>query len=276
MRRTAHDMTSTPGFDPRPILAVAGVALALVLTACGTTTNDIAAGMSTDKLAAEAKEEAVSGNYDRAAKLYEKLEGRAAGTVLGQQAQIERAWLLYRTGDKATALATIDRFIKLNPSSVGLDYALYLRGLINFNDNLGFLGSLARQDLSERDQQAARDSYQSFRQLVEQFPQSNYAPDAQARMSYIVNSLAAYELHVARYYFRRGAYLAAASRAQQAVRDFQQSPSTREALFIMVQSYDRLGLAELRDDAERVLRQNFPDAATAGLRTRERPWWQVW
>ena len=269
-------MTSTPGFDPRPILAAAGVALTFTLAACGTTSKDIASGMSTEKLAAEAKEEAASGNFDRAAKLYEKLEGRTAGTVLGQQAQIERAWLLYRMGDKATALAAVDRFIRLNPSSVGLDYALYLRGLINFNDNLGFLGSLSRQDLSERDQQAARDSYQSFRQLVEQFPQSNYTPDAQARMNYIVNSLATYELHVARYYFRRGAYVAAASRAQQAVRDFQQSPSTREALFIMVQSYDRLGLPELRDDTERVLRQNFPDAGTAALRARERAWWQFW
>ena len=269
-------MTPAHQFSPRTVLVAAAVCAALALAACGSTKNvDLGANLRTEKLAAEAKEEASSGNFDRAAKLYEKLEGRAAGSLLGQQAQIERAWLLYRSGDKATALSVIERFIKLNPSSAGLDYALYLRGLINFNDNLGFLGSFTRQDLSERDQQAARDSYQAFRQLVEQFPQSTYTPDAQTRMNYIVNSLAAYELHVARYYFRRGAYVAAANRAQQAVRDFQQSPSTQEALFILVQSYDRLGLTELRDDAERVRQRNFPTDA-AGLRTRERAWWQVW
>ena len=120
--------------------------------------------------------------------------------------QLDLAYAQYRSGERAAALATLDRFIKLHPSSPALDYALYLRGLVNFNDNLGFLGSLAQQDLSERDQQASRDAYQSFSQLVTQFPQSRYAEDARARMDYIVNALAAYEVHVARYYFRRGAY----------------------------------------------------------------------
>ncbi len=259
------------------VLAVASVAVALA--GCGAlskmNSKDVGAGLDANALYAQAREEASSGNLDRAAKLYEKLEGRAAGSVLGQQAQLERAWLLYRSNDKATALSVLDRFIRLNPSSPGLDYAFYLQGLINFNDNLGFLGSLARQDLSERDQQASRDSYQSFRQLVEQFPQSIYAPDARLRMDYIVNSLAAYELHVARYYFRRGAYVAAANRAQQAVRDFEQAPTTREALQIMVQSYDRLGLTQLRDDATRVLEQNFRTAQADDGR-RRKPWWQLW
>ena len=257
---------------------LAAVSAAAVLAACGalSKSTEVGAGLDAGALYAEAKSEAASGNLDRAAKLYEKLEGRAAGGVLGQQAQLERAWLLYRLGDKATSLAVLDRFIRLNPSSAGLDYAYYLQGLVNFNDNLGLLGSLSRQDLSERDQQASRDSYQSFRQLVEQFPQSGYAADAQLRMNYIVNSLAAYELHVARYYFRRGAYVAAANRAQQAVRDFQQSPSTREALAIMVQSYDRLGLVQLRDDARRVLQQNFPDDASVAGGERGKPWWQLW
>jgi outer membrane protein assembly factor BamD len=162
--------------------------------------------------------------------------------------------------------------MKLHPTSPGFDYALYLKGLVNFNDNLGILGSLASQDLSERDQQASRDSYQSFKQLVERFPQSQYASDARARMTYIVNSLAAYEVHVARYYYRRGAYVAAANRAQLTVQEFQQSPSTEEALYLMASSYDRLGLAQLRDDAERVLRQNYPDSAFLdGNALREKP-----
>src|SRR5205814_8709550 len=156
---------------------------------------------------------------------------------------------------------------------------LYLQGLVNFNDTLGILGNLSRQDLSERDQQASRDAYQSFKQLVEQYPQSRYAGDAQLRMNYILNSLAAYEVHVARYYFRRGAFVAAANRAQQTVQEFQQSPSTEEALFIMTRSYDKLGLSQLRDDAERVLRQNFPQSpylTAEGVRQKEKAWWQFW
>ena len=246
---------------------------------CGSTPKDETSGWSSDKLYSEAKDEAANGGYERAAKLYERLEGRAAGTLLAQQAQVERAYVLYKSGEKAQALSVLERFIKLHPTSPAIDYALYLQGLINFNDNLGILGNLSRQDLSERDQQASRDSFQSFKQLVEQYPQSRYAEDAQVRMNYIVNSLAAYEVHVARYYYRRGAYVAAANRAQQTVQEFQQSPSTEEALFIMSRSYDKLGLTQLRDDAERVLRQNYPQSpflTAEGLRTKERAWWQFW
>ena len=248
------------------------------IAGCGSTPKDIESQWSAEKLYAEAKEEASTGNYDRAAKLYERLEGRASGTVLAQQAQLERAYVLFRSGEKVQALSVLERFIKLHPTSPALDYALYLQGLINFNDNLGLLGSLSRQELSERDQQASRDSFQSFKQLVEQFPQSIYADDARVRMNYIVNSLAAYEVHVARYYFRRGAYVAAANRAQQTVQEFQTSPSAREALAIMVQSYDKLGLTELRDDADRVLQKSFPDAESAAdtTATKQRSWWKFW
>ncbi len=260
---------------PLPLLPA--LLIALAMNGCSSTPENPNA-LSTEKLYAEAKEEAAIGNYDKAAKLYERLEGRAAGTLLGQQAQLERAWSLYKAGDKASALTAVDRFIKLNPSSAALDYAFYLRGLINFNDNLGVLSSLANQDLSERDQQASRDAYQSFRQLVERFPQSSYTPDAQLRMNYIVNALASYEVHVARYYFRRGAYVAAAGRAQTAVQDLRQAPANEEARYIMAQSYERLGLTELQTDADRVLRQNFPNSAyiARGLGKRESAWWQFW
>jgi len=259
---------------------VNGVALAAVvgvLAGCGSTPKDPESQWSAERLYAEAKEEAATGNYDRAGKLYERLEGRASGTALAQQAQIERAYMLYKSNDKAQALSVLERFIKLHPTSAALDYALYLQGLVNFNDNLGLLGSLARQDLAERDQQAARDSYQSFKQLVDQFPQSLYADDARVRMNYIVNSLAAYEVHVARYYYRRGAYVAAANRAQSVVTEFQQSPSAQEALSIMTQSYDKLGLTELRDDADRVLQKNFPAGANGDTSGgAKKPWWQLW
>ena len=202
---------------------------AALVAGCGSTPKDETAGWNLDKLYSEAKQEADNGAYDRAAKLFERLEGRAAGTILAQQAQLERAYVLHKSGEKAQSLAILERFVKLHPTSPALDYAYYLQGIVNFNDNLGIFGNLSQQKLSERDQQASRDSYQAFRQLVEQFPQSAYVPDARARMNFIVNSLADYEVHVARYYFRRGAYVAAANRAQQAVREFQQFARDRRS-----------------------------------------------
>jgi outer membrane protein assembly factor BamD len=264
----------------RPSGLVVTAVLAAGLVAGCSNVKDETSGWSSDKLYAEAKQEADNGGYERAAKLYERLEGRASGTLLSQQAQLERAYVLYRSGEKAQSLQVLERFIKLHPTSPAIDYALYLQGLVNFNDNLGMLGSLSRQDLSERDQQASRDSHASFKQLVLQYPQSRYAEDAGVRMNYIVNSLAAYEVHVARYYYRRGAYVAAANRAQVTVQEFQGSPSTEEALFIMVRSYDKLGLDQLRDDAERVFRKNYPNSAflTAGesAQVKSKAWWQFW
>jgi outer membrane protein assembly factor BamD len=245
----------------RPLARAALVSLAVLLSACSIFEKDDGDIQgSAEKLYADAKDDMAAGGWLNAIKLLERVEGRAGGTLLAQQAQLDLAYANWKAGEKAAAISTLDRFIKLNPSSPGLDYALYLRGLVNFNDNIGVLAWLSNQQLSERDQQASRDSYQAFKQLTEQYPDSKYTPDARVRMTYIVNSLAAYELHVARYYYRRGAYVAAANRAQQAVQEFQYSPSAEEALAIMVRSYDRLGLVQLRDDAARVLRQNFPQS----------------
>jgi outer membrane protein assembly factor BamD len=233
---------------------------------------------SAEKLYADARDDMSAGSYDRAIKTLEKVEGRAAGTLLSQQAQLELAYAYWKTGERAQAQSTLDRFIKLHPSSPALDYAMYLKGLVHFNDNLGILSAISRQDISERDQQASRDAYQSFRQLVDQFPNSKYSADARVRMDYIVNALAQYELHVARYYYRRGAYVAAANRAQQTLREYQQTPSIEEALYILAQSYDKLGLTQLRDDADRVLKQNFPESrfVREGIRRPDSPWWQFW
>jgi len=261
-----------------PLTLAALLGAAALLAGCNSTPKVSESQWSAERLYSEAKEEASSGNYERAGKLYERLEGRASGTVLAQQAQLERAYMLFKTNERAEALSVLERFIKLHPTSPALDYALYLQGMVNFNDNLGLLGSFAGQELSERDQQASRDSYQSYRQLVDQFPNSIYADDSRVRMGYILNSLAAYEVHVANYYYRRGAYVAAANRAQQAVTEFQQSPSAEEGLYIMAQSYDKLGLTDLRDDAERVLRSSFPNSTfpTQGFREKSRRWYQLW
>jgi outer membrane protein assembly factor BamD len=254
---------------------LAPISLAAVLAACGTSQAEKDNATPVEKLYADAMDDAESANYDKAIKSLDRIEGRAAGSILAQQAQLELAYLYWKTADKVQALATIDRFIKLHPSSPALDYALYLRGVINFNDDLGFLGNLSGQNLSERDQAAARESYQSFKQLSEQFPDSKYTPDARMRMNFTVNMLAEYEVHVANYYIRRQAYVAAANRAKESVLEFPQTASTAEALSIMVLAYDRLGLTQLRDDAQRVLDKNFPNSKFADV-TIKKAWWRLW
>jgi outer membrane protein assembly factor BamD len=245
----------------RPWTWLAGLMVAVALAGCASDAKDIDRNKTAAKLYEEAREEAAAGAYDRAAKLFERLEGVAAGTLLAQQAQLERAYLLYRQQETAQALSTIERFLKLHPTSPAADYAYYLQGVVNFNDDLGLFGKLTSLDLSERDQQASRDAYQSFRQVVERFPESRYVPDARQRMIYIVNSLASYEVHVARYYYQRGAFVAAANRAQQAVQDYRDVQAIEEALAVMASSYDKLGLVQLRDDTNRVLQKNYPNSA---------------
>ena len=268
-----------PAMLRAPIAIVPVLLAASLLTAgCSSTPEDKTAGWTTERIYAEARDELNGGGYDKAVPLLEKLEGRAAGTPLAQQAQLDKAYAQYKGGEKAQALATLDRFMKLHPASPALDYALYLKGLVNFNDNLGMFSWLSQQDLSERDQKAAKDSFESFRELTTRFPESRYAQDARLRMTYIVNSLAQYEVHVARYYFERSAYVAAISRAQSALADYQAVPATEEALYILVQSYDALGLAQLRDDARRVMEASFPQSRymTHGLKGKSDPWWKLW
>ena len=259
-------------------LRLAPVLLVALLAACGSTARDEELRNSPEKLYAQARDDLAAGSFDAAIKALERLEGRASGTLLGQQATLDLAYAQWRTNERVLAIATVDRFIKLHPSSPGMDYALYLKGLVNFNDTMGFLSGISRQNLSERDQQASRDAFQAFGQLVEQFPDSKYSVDARARMDYIVNALADYEVHVARYYYRRSAFLAAANRAQAAVRDYQRAPATEEALYIMAASYEKLGLQTLRDDAERVLKRNFPTTRFVkdGVRVADKAWWQFW
>jgi outer membrane protein assembly factor BamD len=263
----------------RAKLSVVPVLLAAsVLAGCSSfKEEDKTASWSPNRIYSEAKDELNAGSYDKAIPLFEKLEGRAAGTPLAQQAQLERAYAHYKANDQAQALATLDRFIKLHPSSPALDYALYLKGIVNFNDNLGMFSFLSKQDLSERDQKAAKESFESFKELAARFPDSRYAPDAKARMTYIVNSLAQYEVHVARYYYSRGAYVAAINRAQNALADYRDVPALEEALFILMRSYDALGMAQLRDDARRVMEKNYPQShyLTGGSRGQQ-PWWRFW
>ena len=251
----------------------------VVVTGCGTTAPiDRTANWSPSRIYSEAKEEAGSGAYDKAIPLYEKLEGRAAGTPLAQQAQLEKAFAQYKGGEQAQALSTLDRFIKLHPASPALDYAYYLKGLVNFNDNLGLFSFISRQDLSERDQKAAKESFESFRDLVTRFPESRYTPDAKLRMTYIVNSLAQSEVNVARYYFSRGAYIAAINRAQTAIADYRDVPALEEATYVLLKSYEALDMVTLRDDTRRIMDKTYPASPymTGGFKAIDKPWYKFW
>ena len=254
------------------------LAAAVLLGACSSTPVERGPNLSPNRLYADAKDEMGAGSWDKAVPILERLEGRAAGTPLAQQAQLDKAYSQYKSGEPAQAVSTLDRFMKLHPASPAMDYALYLKGLVNFNDNLGLLSWVARQDLSERDQKAAKESFEAFKELATRFPDSRYTPDARARMTYIVNALAQYEVHVARYYFKRGAYVAAVNRAQTALADYHDVPALEEALVILVRSYDALGLPQLRDDARRVLEKNYPQSAflTGRKDTGGSSWWKFW
>lgn len=269
-------LSVVPGALP---LVAAVCALSFFIAGCSSTpAADRTASWSPNKIYAEAKDEASSGAYDKAIPLYEKLEGRAAGTPLAQQAQLDKAYAQYKGGEQAQALATLDRFTKLHPASPAMDYALYLKGLVNFNDNLGLFGFISRQDLSERDQKAAKESFESFKELVARFPESRYAADARLRMGYIVNSLAQSEVHVARYYYSRGAYIAAINRAQSAIADYRDVPALEEATFILYRSYDALGMAELRDDTRRIMEKTYPNSQylRQGFKSADKPWFKFW
>ncbi len=260
-------------------LAVAVGLLVLLVSGCGLLpeTVDDSASWSANKLYATAKEAMADGNYDQAIKFYEKLEARYPYGRYAQQAQIETAYAYYKSHDATAALSACDRFIKLHPNHPNIDYMYYLKGLVNFNDDLGLLSSVAMQDLTERDQKAARESFVAFKELVTKFPDSKYAADATQRMAYLVNALASGEVHVARYYMTRGAYLAAANRASYTIKVYPDAPANEEALFIMIKAYDAMGLNDLRDDAERVMRKNFPKSVyyERGL-NRPEPWYKLW
>ena len=252
--------------------------ISLGLAACASVTEDKSVNWSPNKIYAEAKSEANDGAYDKAIPLYEKLEGRAAGTPLAQQAQLDKAYAQFKNGDQAQAIATIDRFLKLHPASPALDYALYLKGTVNFSDNLGFFGSYTKQDLSERDQKAAKESFDAYKELAAKFPESKYTSDAKQRMTYIINSLALYEVHVAKYYYSRGAYVAAINRAQLAITDYRDVPALEEAMYIIYKSYEALDIVQLRDDAKRIMETSFPNSELllSGNKSVSRSWWKLW
>ena len=239
--------------------------------------DDETKGWSAQKLYSEAKDSLNNRNYAEAIKYFEKLEARFPYGRYAQQAQLEVAYAYYKDAEPAQAVRAADRFIKLHPNHPNVDYAYYLKGLANFTEDPGWTGYISGQDMTERDPKSARESFDAFKELVTRFPESRYAADSVARMNYLVNMLASHEVHVARYYIRRGAYVAAANRAQYALKTYPRAPANEEGLVILVQAYDALGLKDLRDDAERVMKRNFPESRyLKGDASGGGSWWRPW
>lgn len=268
----------------RPILAVF---LLFTLTACSLLdplptgdATDSTKQLSVEELYHKAKTELDDGSFNTAVKLYETLQSRYPYGRYAQQSMLEMAYAYYRQGEPDPAISAADRFIKQFPNNPHVDYAYYVKGLATFSGELNMLSSVAGQDESERDPQALQDSFNAFKELATRFPNSKYTPDARLRMQYLVNTLAKHELHIARYYLRRGAHIAAINRAQFILKQYPHSPSTREALEIMVQAYDAMGMDELRDSTKRVLANNSGALGASGEQAKNGPaiksWWQFW
>jgi outer membrane protein assembly factor BamD len=263
-------------FIARSILALL---IGVLIGACGLLpeSEDETKGWSAQKLYNEAKDNLNNRNYEQAITYYQKLEARYPYGRFAQQAQIEIAYAYYKDNEAVQAVAAADRFIKLHPNHPNVDYAYYLKGLANFNEDLGWAGYMSGQDLTERDPKAAGEAFQAFKDLAIRFPESRYTPDAIARMNYLLNALASHEVHVARYYMKRSAFVAAANRAQYALKTYPQAPANEEGLLILVKAYDALGMNDLRDDAERVMMRNFPNSIyLKGGPKKDVPWWQIW
>jgi outer membrane protein assembly factor BamD len=233
--------------------------LCAFLCACASDPYDETREWTVDKIYNEGKSELDAGNYAKAVKLFDKLEARFPYSRYAAQAQLDTAYAHWKDAEPELALADCDRFIKLHPNHPNVDYAYYLKGRVNFNEDLGLLGWLANKDLSERDPRAARDAFDAFRDLLTRFPKSKYAADSRARMRYLANALALHEVQVAEYYLRRGAYVAAVNRAQTVLTTAPQAPAVERALAVLVTAYDAMGLNDLREDARRTLRTNFPN-----------------
>ena len=264
----------------RSVTALAALLLATALAGCGLFGNkeDPHKNWTAEQFYNAAKEQLDQQNWESAAKLYEQLESKYPYGRFAQQGQLDVGYAYYKQGETAQAIAAAEKFIKLHPNHAHVDYALYLKGLANFREDLGPFGRIVKQDLADRDAKSARESFETFKELVTRFPESRYAADSRARMAYLIEALARHEVKVARYYISRGAWLAAANRAQEVIVHYPRSAARRDALQVMVESYDRMGLPALRDDAKKVLAKNYPDdhMIAPGRNSASSPWWKFW
>lgn len=221
--------------------------------------EDETVGWDADHFYAQAKGALESGDYGEAVDLYQKLETRYPFGVHAQQALLDLAYAYYKNEEPEASIAACDRFIKLYPQNRHVDYAYYLKGLANFNKGKGFTQRYLPTDESQRDPGAAQNAFESFADLVKRYPDSEYVPDAEQRMRYLRNILAKNEVHVANYYMRRGAFVAAVNRARFVVENYPRTPSVPDALIVLTKVYRVLEMNDLSDDALRVLELNYPN-----------------
>lgn len=227
------------------------------------TEKDPTEGWSANKIYTTAKEALAAGDYERAIKLYESLEARYPLGRFAQQAQLEKAYAYYKFDEADSALDEIDRFLRMNPGSDNVDYALYLRGLVNFNRGSSIVDKVFPRSIADLDTVRQKEAFQDFSRLLTRYPDSKYAPDAKARVQHLRNSLAESEVNVAKYYMKRGAWLAAFNRAEYAIKHYQGSPAVIDALEIKIEAANNLGKPDLAADSLRVLELNAPQRAAA-------------
>lgn len=252
------------------LFALAG----LLFSGCATNLQDETRDWTAEKFYTEAKSAQASRTFDRSTKLFETMQSRYPYSRYAQIADLDIAYNQLRDNEQLLAVAAIERFMKSNPASDYLDYAYYLQGLAHFNDAQGFLSVIAPQDMSERDARSMRISFESFQTLVKRFPDSRYVEDATYRMNYLIGAMSMHEVYIARYYYKRGAYLACANRAKLAIETYPQTVQVEQALALMVLAYNKLGMKELSDDARRVLDKNYPNSRAVNEDfLADRYWW---
>ncbi len=240
---------------------LAALFCAITLTACGTKgpEYDPTANWTAEQLFQDGKIEMNAGKWKEARDRFTAVEARYPFGGYAQQAMINLAYVNWKDNEPEQALATIARFQQQYPNHPGTDYMIYLKGLINFTPPSAIFSQITQQDPGERDPKALRQSYLAFNELIDRFPNSSYAPDARKRIAWLVNTIAMNEVHVARFYYERNAYVAAINRAQSVITDFEGVPAAEQALYVMMMSYKKLGMDDLSKDSERVLLTNFPN-----------------
>ncbi len=262
-----------------PLLLV--VLTSLFLSACAIfgdpTELDDTKGWQADRIYAEGAQKMQDKDYDKAIGYFQKLESRFPHGVYATQAQLEMAYAYFKKDDPVSCVAAADRFIKLHPNHPNVDYAYYLKGLASFNER-GIIEKASKQEISDRDPKALKLSFAALKELTERYPKSRYYKDATQRMVYLVNTLSQHEMHVARYYMKRQAYLAALNRAKYVLEYYPDSISVEEALVISISAYDYMDLTDLKDDTLRILKANYPQnpMVNGKVSEDEKVWWKFW
>ena len=208
----------------------------------------------------KAQESMRNGNYRRSIQIYEQLRARFPFSEFATQLQLELMYAYYKADAPEQAIDAADTFIRENPIHPRVDYALYIKALAHFDDSAGFLERVFRKEITNRPPRDAELAFSYFNRLVERYPASPYAADAEQRMVWLRNRLAAYENSVARYYVRQGAYVAALNRAKSSLEQYNGSNAGAESLELMIRAYEGLGMNDLAADTRRVLNENFPDS----------------